>query len=360
MELKINDKKKIAFPRFNHYGHPIRYIVEHGLEAQFIQLPPATKETTDLGSRYSPDYACAPFKHTLGSLIEAVEAGADVLVETGGLCRLDYYGELQKEIIRELGYKCEFINLAEYMGGKKKEWLKLAKHINPKLNPAKFAAGVYDGVKMAEYIDEIEALYFENAGFEAEEGSYKRVYKKFLLKMQIAENKNEIKDAYQTAKQEMSELKQRIPEHPVRIGIVGEYFTVMDEHSNQFLQEKLVRLGASVYRFMNVTNCHFRAKETALRPKIREYVRYNMGPTTTWTVNSALDYAKRGFDGIIHVKSFGCTPEMDAVPVLQNISKDHHIPVLYLSYDMQDSDTGLDTRLEAFYDMLERKKKVLR
>ena len=92
----------------------------------------------------------------------------------------------------------------------------------------------------------------------------------------------------------MSELKQRIPEHPVRIGIVGEYFTVMDEHSNQFLQEKLVHLGASVYRFMNITNCHFRAKEAALRPKIREYVQYNMGPTTTWTVNSALDYAKRG------------------------------------------------------------------
>ena len=111
---------------------------------------------------------------------------------------------------------------------------------------------------------------------------------------------------------------------------------------------------------MNVTNCHCRAKETALRPKIREYVRYNMGPTTTWTVNSALDYAKRGFDGIIHVKSFGCTPEMDAIPVLQNISKDYHIPVLYLSYDMKESDTGLDTRLEAFYDMLERKKKVIR
>ena len=147
---------------------------------------------------------------------------------------------------------------------------------------------------MAEYIDEIEELYFKNAGFEAEEGSYKKVYSKFLLKMQIAENKNEIKDAYQAAKQEMSELKQRIPEHPVRIGIVGEYFTVMDEHSNQFLQEKLVHLGASVYRFMNITNCHFRAKEAALRPKTREYVQYNMGPTPTWTVNSALDYAKRG------------------------------------------------------------------
>lgn len=360
MEIRIDDRKKVAFPRFNHYDYPIRYIVEQGLEAQFILLPPATKETAELGSRYSPDYACAPFKHSLGSLIEALEAGAEVLVETGGLCRLDYYGELQKEIIRELGYKCEFINLAEYMGGKKKEWLKLARHLSPKLNPAKLATGVYEGVKMAEYIDEIEALYYQNAGFEAVKGSYKKVYRQFLLEMQIAENNSEIKAAYQKAKQQMDALEQKIPENPVRIGIVGEYYTIMDEHSNQFLQEKLIRLGASVHRFMNVTNCHFRAKESALRPRIREYADYSMGPTTTWTINSALDYAKRGFDGIVHVKSFGCTPEMDAIPVLQNISRDYHIPILYLSYDMQDSDTGLDTRLEAFYDMLERKKKVLR
>lgn len=360
MDLRIEDRKKIAFPRIHHYNYAIKYIIERGLEADYLLLPPATKETAELGSRYSPDYVCAPFKHTLGSLIEALEAGADILVETGGLCRLDAYGQLQEEILRDLGYRFEFVNLAEYMGGKKREWLRLAKKLSPKLNPAKVLTGAYDGVKMAEYMDEIEALYYQNAGFEAVKGSFRKVYRKFLLQMQTAENRREIRDGYQAAKQSMEELELKMPEHPIRIGVVGEYFTVMDEHSNQFLQEKLVRLGASVHRFLNVTNCHFRAKEPALRPRIREYTRFNMGTTTTWTLSAALDYAKRGFDGIIHVKSFGCTPEMDAIPVLQNISKDYHIPILYLSYDTQESDTGLDTRLEAFYDMLERKKKILR
>ena len=360
MELRIDERKKIAFPRISYYNYAIRYIVEQAIGAQFIQLPPATKETDELGTKYSPDYACAPFKHSLGSLIEAVESGADILVETGGLCRLDYYGELQKEIIRELGYRCEFINLAEYMGGKKKEWLKLARKINPKMNPAKLLTGAYEGIKMAEYMDEIREMYYKNAGFEEVPGSFRKVYQQFLLEMQIAESSGEIKAGYQKAKQAMNELPQHIPENPVKIGIVGEYYTIMDEHSNQNLEEKLIRLGASVYRFMSVTNCHFRAREETLRPRIRDYAQFSMGPTTTWTVNSALDYARKGFDGIVHVKSFGCTPEMDAIPVLQNISRDFHIPVLYLSYDMQESDTGLDTRLEAFYDMLERKKKVIR
>ena len=45
------------------------------------------------------------------------EAGADTLVMTMGLCRLGYYGELQEQIIRDLGYNFEMINLAEYTTG---------------------------------------------------------------------------------------------------------------------------------------------------------------------------------------------------------------------------------------------------
>lgn len=36
--------------------------------------------------------------------------------------------------------------------------------------------------------------------------------------------------------------------------------------------------------------------------------------------------------------------------MLQKVSEDYSVPVLYLTYDSQTSDTGLDTRLEAFYD----------
>ena len=58
----------------------------------------------------------------------------------------------------------------------------------------------------------------------------------------------------------------------------------------------------------------------------------------------------------MHLKSSGCTPEIDVMPVLQRLSRDYHVPVLFLSYDSQTSDTGLDTRLEAFYDMIAMRK----
>lgn len=55
-------------------------------------------------------------------------------------------------------------------------------------------------------------------------------------------------------------------------------------------------------------------------------VQYEMGPTSTANIWCAKNYAVNGFDGIIHVKSAGCTPEIDVMPILQNISADYKIP----------------------------------
>ena len=145
-----------------------------------------------------------------------------------------------------------------------------------------------------------------------------------------------------------------------RIGIVGEMFTAIDERSNLGLDHKLVAMGVEVHRMLNFTNRYLRYNEPNLRVGAKDYLTYDMGPTSTLTIAAACRYAREGFDGIIHAKSSGCTPEIDCVPVLQRVSEDHRLPMLYLTYDTQTSDTGLDTRLEAFYDMLAMKKEKKR
>ena len=39
--------------------------------------------------------------------------------------------------------------------------------------------------------------------------------------------------------------------------------------------------------------------------------------------------------------------------------KGEKIPVLFLTYDSQTSDTGLMTRIEAFYDMISMRRKII-
>lgn len=62
------------------------------------------------------------------------------------------------------------------------------------------------------------------------------------------------------------------------------------------------------------------------------------------------------YDGIIHLKSFGCSPEINAIPILNKISSDNNIPILYLSFDTENSNEAMKTRLEAFVDMIKMRR----
>ncbi|MGN0414412.1 MAG: hypothetical protein ACI4FX_02845 [Agathobacter sp.] len=351
-------KKRVAFPIFGNYNLCIKYFVEQALGAEYILQPPMTKRTIENGARYSPDSVCTPFKTSLGSMIDALEAGADTLIMTFGICRLGYYGELQEEILRNLGFEFDFINLSEYSTGKPKDYLKALRRINPKISTAKLARISAESVRMLTCLDETEAEYYKNCGFELHHGDYRKAWKQFLLSMETAGNLQDINNAYRTVKKDFSTIPINKPKNHIRIGILGEYFTAMDEFSNHYLEQKLSDMGVEVYRFMSVTNRNLRYHAKNLSASIKEYSTYEMGPTSTANIWGAKFYASQGFDGIIHVKSAGCTPEIDIMPILQNISADFKVPILYLTYDSQTSDTGLETRLEAFYDMIHMRKEA--
>lgn len=42
--------KKIAFPRYAEYNCAIRYLVEHGLNAEYVLQPVLTRRTEKLGA----------------------------------------------------------------------------------------------------------------------------------------------------------------------------------------------------------------------------------------------------------------------------------------------------------------------
>ena len=61
------------------------------------------------------------------------------------------------------------------------------------------------------------------------------------------------------------------------------------------------------------------------------------------------------YDGLIHLSPFSCLPEIVARDIM--LSMRDKIPVLYVSLDEQTGRGGLITRLEAFTDMVRRKKR---
>ena len=355
----MSERKKAALPRYGEYNCAMKYIVEQGFGYECLLPPPLTKRSEELGAKNSPDLVCTPFKTTLGSMIEALEAGADMIIMVYGACRLNYYAELQEQILRDLGYTFEFVNLSLYNTGKKRDILRAMKAINPGANLAKAVRAFLDAARMVEHLDEITGLYYQSCGFDPT-GTCPKVYRRFLADMYAASSATDIRKGYETAKAGFAAVPLEKPSDPIRVGVLGEYYTVMDPFSNLEIEQKLADMGVEVHRWMNLTNDILRNQGKMQQAAIRERSLFSMGGNATADIWQAQSFADMGFDGLVHVKSAGCTPETDVMPVLANLAQDHQIPVLYLTYDSQTSDVGLMTRLEAFYDMIEMRKRVSR
>ncbi len=348
---------KAAFFRYCYYDPAFKFFCEQVLDVDYLPLPEATRVTSEVGVQNSSDYVCTPFKHILGDFAEALDCGADILVQFGGPCRLGYYGELQESILRDMGYDFIMLNFSHgielgYVGWAK-ECISL---VNPKIDIPRGVVQLKAVAKMIEHLDSLRDFYLANAGFERERGAFDAEWNRSMDAFRTCLDERDINAAYRDAMARMRAIPLDKPADPIRIGIVGEMFTAIDERSNLELDHKLTGMGVEVHRMLNFTNRYLRYNEPNLRAGAKDYLVYDMGPTSTLTVLAAKKYGESGFDGIVHAKSAGCTPEIDCIPVLQRVSEDFRMPILYLTYDSQTSDTGLDTRLEAFYDMLSMKK----
>ena len=92
----------ISFPHIGNYYIPIKYVIEKITKCQVFVPRLNNKETIKLGSRYSPNEICMPFKYNLGNYIESLNNGSSILIQAGGGCRYGYYAELQEQILKEL------------------------------------------------------------------------------------------------------------------------------------------------------------------------------------------------------------------------------------------------------------------
>ena len=205
-------RTKVAFLRYSYYDIAFKYFVEQVLDADYVALPEATRRTLELGTQHSNDFVCAPFKHILGDYIEALERGADVLVQFAGPCRLGYYGELQESILRDMGYEFEMLNFATVTGKPLQEYLTICKEkVNPNLSIPQGVKQFLALLKMVEYLDAYNDAYLEKAGFEAEHGSFKRAREDFFADMRAVTNMAQITAAYKQGMRTLEELPLQEP-----------------------------------------------------------------------------------------------------------------------------------------------------
>jgi predicted nucleotide-binding protein (sugar kinase/HSP70/actin superfamily) len=342
------------------YSIPVKVLAEE-LECEIIVPPKMTRRTLELGARHSPEFVCIPFKYNLGNYIEALDNGANLLIQAGGGCRFGYYGEVQDAILRDLGYDFGMVRL---LGGwRYLDHIRDFKRVNPRLTVRRAWRAYKLALRQTQALDAVEDYVRRNAGFEVREGAFEEVHSAFLSELDIARDKRTIAEIERRYLDELSAVPTERPDDLLRIGIVGEIYVVIEPFSNLNVEKELAKRGVEVHRFGTVSSmvAHGGRKGSAhlndLIANSGDYVRYHIGAHGTESVSMTYQLMQQGFDGVLHLKPFGCMPEVNAMSALQRMSREHTFPILFISYDALTSETGLKTRLDAFCDMLRMSKR---
>ncbi|MHB1413345.1 MAG: 2-hydroxyacyl-CoA dehydratase, partial [Thermoleophilia bacterium] len=74
-----------------------------------------------------------------------------------------------------------------------------------------------------------------------------------------------------------------------------------------------------------------------------------MGAINHWT-------EQKKVDGVIYVLAFACGPDSLVQVLIEHRARQHKVPLMSLTIDEHSGEAGLVTRIEAFVDMLMRKK----
>jgi len=236
---------------------------------------------------------------------------------------------------------------------------KLIKQIDPKFSKLKALYYGFITMKMVKYMDIIDDYIRENIGFEIDKGSFEHLKNKCLRDFSKVKKYKELKKIYRKYTKEFTELKIHKPDNCLKIGIIGELYTIMEPFSNYFLEKELAQNKIEIKRFTNVHYLLFEKRKTIKNylKYVKGYIKYQMGADAADNIARTKYLCEEGYDGIIHIKSAFCTPEIGAMPIINKIAGEYEVPVLFFSFDANTSETGIKTRLEAFYDMLEMRRR---
>lgn len=354
---------KVTFPHVAESYRAFKMLLED-LGNEVILPPRPSMHTLDRGVQYAPEFACFPVKILLGTYLETCPQGVELIITSGGVgpCRAGHYAQLHKKILRSLGYPIDIIVFEP----PRLYPLDFVHNIQ-RLNPGRLSyRSVYECIKRAwrklQALDDLEKLSHQVRPREISQGATTRAYRKALAWIDRAYTWREIEDAAKNALYALRDVPQDPFRRVLRVGIVGEIYVLLEPASNLEIEETLGHLGVEVERSMFLTgwtrdNTWTETTEgLTVKDAALPYLPELLGGHGRDSIGNTILYAKRGFDGVIQLAPFTCIPEIVARTILPRVSRDHNIPVLTFFLDEQTGKAGTATRLEAFVDLMRRKK----
>lgn len=359
---------KLALPRMGNIEVVYDTLITD-MGHELIEPPSTSKRTLDLGVRYSPEYCCLPLKIVLGNFIEALELGAEGLIMAGGWgpCRFGYYAQVQRDVLLDLGYKFKMI-IVEIPRG---NWKTFRENANL-LRNGKSWFYMISQYRLAWQkillMERLEQKVLVVRPREKTRGAASLAFKESISKIRKAKDLDTLKKIEQETLEIFNDITDLQKKILIKVALVGEFYISLEPFSNFHLEEKLGYLGVEVVRKnsieawigpivkLKIFKDSFK-EEKDIEEAAYPYIAHSVGGEGQITVGNVVLAHEEGLDGAIQVIPFTCMPEVVAETILKKVSEDLNIPTLTLIYDEQTGEEGFNTRLEAFIDLLKKRRK---
>lgn len=140
--------------------------------------------------------------------------------------------------------------------------------------------------------------------------------------------------------------------YPISIAVLAHSYNLFDERISMKIFDKLEKLDVKSYTAEQLSMEQLKEGISSMESKLYWANEYEM------TGGAGHYLQDNNIDGIITINAFGCGPDSIMVERIARAARKFNKPVLHLSVDEQTGEAGFVTRIEAFTDMLFRKKRA--
>ncbi|MHA1266664.1 MAG: acyl-CoA dehydratase activase-related protein [Candidatus Helarchaeota archaeon] len=334
MVIKI--KKKIGIPRsllyYKYFPLWKTFFEELGFE--IVVSDKSNSQIVEIGSRYAIDEICIPLKLYYGHLINLLEKEMDYLF-------------VPRYISTTFGtYMCpKFLGLPDMVRG-------TMDNLPPIIEMD------VDLRKMPKYLTALRTGRQLNRSVLQIRKAYERAIKNYHYFRDLMLKGLSFQQAINIINAGIRDFQPKPRKHngtEAKIAIIGHGYNVHDPFINMNLFKKLREMQVQVVTLENLPLEIFK-NQTIITNTLKNY----------WgneeEILSAVDYLFKDpeLDGLIFICSFCCGPDSLIDELITRDAKKLNIPYISLVLDEHSGQAGVITRIEAFVDMIIRKKRGLK
>jgi predicted CoA-substrate-specific enzyme activase len=389
LAIHAENNRTIFIPNMTDHAYALgAAFIACGAKAEV--MPESDQQTLRWGRKYTSGKECYPCILTTGDMIRKLkskdfdpESSAFFMPTANGPCRFGQYHNLHRMILDDLGYP----HIPIYSPDSKDSYSNV---VNLDGN---FRRTAWQGILV---VDLLQKLLWQTRPYEQDKGESDTIYWRYIDELQdhLIRGKK-VGELLSRAREDFHGIATDKSEKRPVIGVVGEIYIRSNRFANNYLVEKIEKLGgearvAPMAEWFFYTNYRYkedslidkrykdflkalvkdwvqRKDEKRLIQKLEDgfkdlhdfpvdeilrlsafYLDRTFGTEAVLSVGKSMEYIRHGFSGIVNTMPFGCMPGTIVSALSSKIREDFdNVPWLNVAYEGLEETNEL-TRLEAF------------